>query len=62
MAREKKDGIHVNMYLSRQVWDRLKEYAEDKGQTLTTAVERILIGHLAQEKEKTEKEKADVRH
>lgn len=62
MAREKKDGVHVNMYLSRQVWDKLKEYAEIKGQSLTTAVERILIEHLSHEEGKERKEDGNVRH
>lgn len=62
MAREKKDGVHVNMYLSRQVWDQLKEYAEEKGQSLTTAVERILMEHLFREQEKARKEDGNVHH
>ncbi|MBQ6504666.1 MAG: hypothetical protein IJI57_12210 [Flexilinea sp.] len=62
MARQKKDGVHVNMYLSRQVWDQLKDYAEEKGQSLTTAVERILAEHLANEEKMIGKESDNVRH
>ena len=62
MAREKKDGVHVNMYLNRQVWDRLKEYADIKGQSLTTAIERILIEHFAREEASKGKEADNVRH
>ena len=62
MAREKKDGVHVNMYLNRQVWDQLKEYAEIKGQSLTTAIERILIEHFAREETKDGSGTGNVRH
>lgn len=42
MARAKKDGQHLNCYLDRELCERLKAYADDKGQTITTALERIL--------------------
>ena len=62
MAREKKDGVHVNLYLDRTVMEKLRKYADIKGQTLTTAIERILAERLAQEEEVQEKEQDDVRH
>ena len=42
MARAKKDGRFVNFYLDRELCEKLTAYAEDKGQTVTTALERIL--------------------
>ena len=62
MARKKKDGVHVNLFLSREVWDRFREYADKKGQTLTTAMERILAEHLAREQAQSGKGEDNVRH
>ena len=62
MALEKKEEVHVNMVLSRQVRDQMKEYAEAKEQILTTTVERILIAHLCREQEKAGKEDCNVCH
>ena len=42
MARPKKDGRHINYYSDRLIYERLEEYADEKGQTVTTALERIL--------------------
>lgn len=42
MARAKKDGRSVNFYLDRNIMDRVEDYAEENGQTLTKAVERLL--------------------
>ncbi len=41
MAREKKDGRRINYYLNRQIFEQLERYAEEKGQSMTTAIERI---------------------
>ena len=46
MPRAKKDGKHLSCYLDRNLLERLNFYAEEKGQTLTTALERILKKHL----------------
>lgn len=46
MPRKKKDGRFINYYIDRQIFERLERYAEDKGQQMTTAIERILQGHL----------------
>ena len=48
MPRPKKDGRFINYFLDRSIYDRLKAYAEDKGQSMTTAIERILSAHLDQ--------------
>ena len=42
MVRPKKDGRHINYYIDRLIYERLEEYADEKGQTVTTALERIL--------------------
>ena len=42
MARPKKDGRHINYYIDRLIYERFEEYADEKGQTMTTALERIL--------------------
>lgn len=42
MPRAKKDGQHINCYIDRTLCERLKSYADEKGQTMTTALERIL--------------------
>ena len=46
MAREKKDGRYINYYIDREIYERFIEYAESKGQTATTALERILKQYL----------------
>lgn len=42
MAKPKKDGQFINVYLDRNLHDRLCYYAEEMGQTKTLAIERIL--------------------
>ena len=42
MPRKKKDGRHINYYIDRMIYERLEEYANEKGQTMTMALERIL--------------------
>ena len=42
MPRPKKDGRHINYYIDRMIYERLEEYADKKGQTMTMALERIL--------------------
>lgn len=46
MARAKKDGVHINYYIDREVKEKLDKYCEEVGQTNTLAVERILKKHL----------------
>ena len=50
MPRPKKDGEKVSLYLDRPMMDDLRVYAEERGQTLTTAMERIIKAHLEEEK------------
>lgn len=46
MPRKKKDGRYINYYIDRAIYERFEAYAEDKGQPMTTALERILKEHL----------------
>lgn len=46
MPRKKKDGRFINYYIDRQIFERLERYAGEKGQQMTTAIERILEAHL----------------
>lgn len=50
MARAKKDGEKISFYVDRQVMEDLRAYAEEKGQTVTLAMERILRAFLKEEK------------
>lgn len=57
MPRPRKDGERVSLYLDREMMERLRAYADEKGQTLTTAIERIITAHLDSvdsDKDKTE--------
>ena len=55
MPRAKKDGQHLNCYIDRVLRERLEDYAEEKGQTLTMAIERLLTKALDAEEKKEEK-------
>lgn len=46
MPRKKKDGRYINYYIDREIYERLEAYANEKGQQMTTAIERILKAHL----------------
>lgn len=48
MARRKKDGRFINYYIDRLIFARLERYADEKGQPVTTALERILDEALPQ--------------
>lgn len=52
MAREKKDGKKVSFYFDAELYERLKAYAEEKGQPVTTALERIVRKALEDSSEK----------
>ena len=52
MPRAKKDGHYINYYIDREIYERLKQYADDKGQTMTVAIERILKEFLDKEENK----------
>ena len=54
MARVKKDGEKISFYVDRQVMEDLRAYAEEKGQTVTMAMERILRAFLDEERRTNE--------
>ena len=57
MPRQKKDGRHINYYIDRKIFEELEAYAQEKGQTMTTALERILKDFFERtETEQTEKQ------
>lgn len=41
MAREKKDGKHINLYIEKEILEQLEKYCEKVGQTKTMAIERF---------------------
>ena len=53
MPRQKKDGRHINYYIDREIYERLKKYADDRGQTMTIAIERILKAYLDEQENKS---------
>lgn len=55
MARQKKDHKAFNIRMDAAIFDTFEKYAEDKGQTKTIAVERILKEHLEREGYKIQK-------
>ena len=50
MARPRKDGTYINYYSDRELVEKLRDYAEEKGQTMTMALERILEDFFQQVK------------
>ena len=46
--RKKKDSVNVSMRMDLEIWDRLRNYAEERGQSYTVATERILQKFLDQ--------------
>lgn len=59
MARAKKDGININYYIRREIKDKLDLYCEDKGQTATMAIERILDEYLTRYFDMKEEDKKE---
>lgn len=51
MPRQKKDGRHINYYIDRKVFEELEAYAQEKGQSMTTALERILSQFFEQRRD-----------
>ena len=46
MPRPKKDGVFINYFIRRDIKEKLDAYCEEKGQTATMAIERILNDYL----------------
>lgn len=58
MAKPRKNAKNISFYMDADIVDRLHEYADDKGQTLTMAAERLLKEGLDKyEKDKEEHDK-----
>ena len=49
MARQKKDGEKISLYVDKEILERLRTYASGKGQTLTMALERAVKAFLDSE-------------
>ena len=49
MSRPKKDGKALNLYIERDILEKLEAYCEETGLTKTKAIERILNGFLDKE-------------
>ncbi len=62
MSKPKKDGRYMNLYLDRNLSNRLSMYADEKGQTKTTAIERILKEHLDKQGIPATVEDKEVQH
>lgn len=54
MARQKKNGTYLNIYIDSDIYNQLSEFCEEAGQTKTTAVERALVDYLDNYKKKQE--------
>lgn len=50
MAREKKDGRHINLYIEREIIEMLEQYCKEVRQTKTVAIERALKQYLLEYK------------
>lgn len=59
MARPRKDGVYINYYIDRELAEKLRNYAENKGQTMTMALERILNSFFEKEGKKKKHAKAE---
>lgn len=42
MGKPRKDGQRFNMIMDRNLYNRLSFYADEKGQIMTLAIERLL--------------------
>ena len=51
MPRAKKDGRYINLYIDQKIYEQFRAYAEEKGQTMTTAFERIVSEYLNKQDE-----------
>jgi hypothetical protein len=60
MARAKKDGEKISLYVDRSVMAELRAYAADRGQTLTMALERIVRAHLDAEAQRRGQGRGDA--
>ena len=59
MPRAKKDGVNINYFIRKDVKEKLDAYCEEKGQTATMAIERILEEHFDRHFAEKEDSKVD---
>lgn len=59
MPKPKKDWTALNIRMNSGIYDALAQYADDKGQNKTVAVERILKEYLEKEGYKIEKKSSN---
>lgn len=52
MGRPKKNGTYLNICIETSIYERLKAFCEDAGQTKTVAAERALTAYLDDYEEK----------
>ncbi len=52
MARQKKNGTYLNIYIDSDIYNQLSEFCEEAGQTKTVAVERALAYYMEVNKKK----------
>ena len=55
MAREKKDGRHINLYIEREIIESLEKYCERMRQTKTVSIKRALKKYLMEYQNNQEK-------
>lgn len=52
MAKPKKDGKHINIYMERELAERLEAYSDETGIPKTFVIEKAVKGYLDQKAEK----------
>ena len=50
MERPRKEGTHINVIIKQDLYEKFCAYAEEKGQTKSMALERLLEKALKEEK------------
>ena len=55
MARAKKDGSHVSLYMDRQIAEKLDQYCKETGLPKTAAIEKAVKGMIDQWQKEKEK-------
>ena len=56
MAKPKKDGKYINIYMARELAERLETYSEETGVPKTFVIEKAVKGYLDQMDEKEQAE------
>ena len=56
MARPKKDGHHMTIYIEQELYERLQDFCSESGVTRTFAVEKGIRMYLEQQEKMRENE------